>query len=38
MQRASNYMARFPCGSSVKNFDHFRQLMRSDKFCKFDYG
>ena len=31
-------MARFPCGSSVKNFDHFRQLMKSDKFCKFDYG
>lgn len=31
-------MARFPCGSSIKNFKHFKQLMNDDKFRKYDYG
>lgn len=38
MDRVSNFVARFPCGSSVKNLNHFGQLIKSDKFCKFDYG
>lgn len=31
-------MGHFPSGSSVKNMDHFDQIIKSGKFRKYDYG
>ena len=38
MERASNYFARFPSGTSIKNLRHFKQILKADNFLKFDYG
>jgi len=31
-------MGHFPAGSSLKNMDHFEQIIRKGKFGKYDYG
>ena len=38
LARASYYFARFPSGSSVKNLQHFKQIIKADNFLKFNYG
>jgi len=32
------YLAHTPAGTSVKNFNHFAQLINSERFQKYDYG
>merc|ERR1712150_126535 len=36
--RFNVYISEFPAGASVKDFGHFAQGVRSDKFQQFDYG
>lgn len=31
-------MGHFPSGSSLKNMDHFEQIIRRGKFARYDYG
>ncbi len=31
-------MGHFPSGSSLRNMDHFEQIIRSGKFAKYDWG
>jgi lysosomal acid lipase/cholesteryl ester hydrolase len=31
-------MGHFPSGSSMKNMNHFQQIMSRKQFAKFDYG
>lgn len=38
LSRMSVIVGHFPGGASFKDLDHFGQLMRTGKFCKFDYG
>ncbi len=32
------YMKHYPCGTSLKCFKHFLQIIKSKKFQKYDYG
>lgn len=32
------YLGHYPAGSSVQTFTHFRQIMKTNEFKKFDYG
>ncbi len=31
-------MGHFPSGSSLRNMDHFDQIIRKGKFAKYDFG
>lgn len=31
-------MGHFPSGSSLRNMDHFQQIIRKGKFAKYDFG
>ena len=31
-------MGHFPSGSSLRNMDHFEQIIRKGKFAKYDFG
>jgi hypothetical protein len=33
-----NYVAHYPSGSSLKQMEHITQLVRAQRFLKFDYG
>lgn len=36
--RLQVYLSETPAGTSVLNLDHFRQLVISGKYCKYDFG
>lgn len=38
LQLYPKYTANYPAGTSMKNYEHFGQLVDSGKFRKFDYG
>lgn len=38
LKRLPVIMGHFPSGSSLKNMDHFEQIIRKKKFGKYDYG
>jgi lysosomal acid lipase/cholesteryl ester hydrolase len=31
-------MGHFPSGSSMKNMNHFQQIIKEQRFAKYDYG
>lgn len=33
-----SFMAHFPAGTSYKSINHFKQVMKSKKFERYDYG
>jgi hypothetical protein len=37
-ERVQVYFSHFPCGTSLKNILHYKQIMSSGKFQYFDYG
>ena len=36
--RLEVYLSQTPAGTSVRNLDHFRQLVLNGKYCKYDWG
>ena len=37
-ERYLTYISHYPYGTSIKNYIHFGQMVRSGNFSRFDYG